>query len=95
MISTMSASSRANTRWGLHASPTCVLSFGDNDECIGELISSEYGGIRAMFEMMNNARLNLGLQGVQVAEAATQAAVAYALERVQSPRAVPRRACRS
>ncbi len=74
-------------KMGLHASPTCVLSFGDQDDCIGELIGGEYGGIRAMFTMMNNARLNVGLQGVQVAEAATQAAVGYALDRVQSPRA--------
>ncbi|WP_353203805.1 acyl-CoA dehydrogenase [Sphingomonas sp.] len=74
-------------KMGLHASPTCVLSFGDQDDCIGELIGAEYGGIRAMFTMMNNARLNVGLQGVQVAEAATQAAVSYALDRVQSPRA--------
>ncbi|BCA60175.1 acyl-CoA dehydrogenase [Sphingomonas sp. HMP6] len=74
-------------KMGLHASPTCVLSFGDNDDCIGELIGAEFGGIRAMFTMMNNARLNVGLQGVQVAEAATQAAVGYALDRVQSPRA--------
>ena len=74
-------------KMGLHASPTCVLSFGDHDDCIGELIGAEHGGIRAMFTMMNNARLNVGLQGVQVAEGATQAAVAYALDRVQSPRA--------
>ncbi|MBB4152615.1 alkylation response protein AidB-like acyl-CoA dehydrogenase [Sphingomonas jinjuensis] len=74
-------------KMGLHASPTCVLSFGDNDDCTGELIGPEYGGIRAMFTMMNNARLNVGLQGVQVAEAATQAAVAYALDRVQGARA--------
>lgn len=74
-------------KMGLHASPTCVLSFGDSDDCIGELIGAEFGGIRAMFTMMNNARLNVGLQGVQVAEAATQAAVGYALERVQSARA--------
>ncbi|WP_242140955.1 acyl-CoA dehydrogenase [Sphingomonas sp. TREG-RG-20F-R18-01] len=74
-------------KMGLHASPTCVLSFGDTDDCIGELIGGEFGGIRAMFTMMNNARLNVGLQGVQVAEAATQAAVHYALERVQSARA--------
>ena len=73
-------------KMGLHASPTCVLSFGDHDDCIGELIGAEFGGIRAMFTMMNNARLNVGLQGVQVAEGATQAAVAYALERVQGAR---------
>ena len=74
-------------KMGLHASPTCVLSFGDAGECVGELIGAEHGGMRAMFTMMNNARLNVGLQGVQVAEGATQAAVAYALERVQSARA--------
>ena len=72
---------------GLHASPTCVLSFGDGGGCIGELIGPIGGGMRAMFTMMNNARLNVGLQGVQVAEGATQAAIAYALDRVQSARA--------
>jgi 3-(methylthio)propanoyl-CoA dehydrogenase len=74
-------------KMGLHASPTCVLSFGDHDDCAGELIGPEHGGMRAMFTMMNNARLNVGLQGVQAAEGATQAATAYALERVQSARA--------
>ena len=72
---------------GLHASPTCVLSFGDQDDCVGELIGPENGGMRAMFTMMNNARLNVGLQGVQIGEAATRKAVSYALERVQSARA--------
>jgi alkylation response protein AidB-like acyl-CoA dehydrogenase len=74
-------------KMGLHASPTCVLSFGDNNDCIGELIGAENAGMRAMFTMMNNARLNVGLQGVQVAEAATQKAVDYARERIQSARA--------
>jgi alkylation response protein AidB-like acyl-CoA dehydrogenase len=74
-------------KMGLHASPTCVLSFGDDDDCIGELIGAEHAGMRAMFTMMNNARLNVGLQGVQIAEGATQKAVGYALERVQSARA--------
>ncbi len=74
-------------KMGLHASPTCVLSFGDNGDCIGELIGHEGGGIAAMFTMMNNARLNVGLQGVQVAERATQKAVAYARDRIQSARA--------
>jgi len=74
-------------KMGLHASPTCVLSFGDDDDCIGELIGAEHGGMRAMFTMMNNARLNVGLQGVQIAEGATQQAVAYARERIQSARA--------
>ena len=71
---------------GLHASPTCVLSFGDEGACVGELIGAEFGGMRAMFTMMNNARLNVGLQGVQVAEAATQKAAQYARERVQGAR---------
>lgn len=74
-------------KMGIHASPTCVLSFGDNGDCIGELIGAELGGIVAMFTMMNNARLNVGLQGVEVAERATQRAVAYARDRVQSARA--------
>ena len=74
-------------KMGLHASPTCVLSFGEEGACVGELIGPEHGGMRAMFTMMNNARLNVGLQGVQVAEGATQAAVAFALDRVQSARA--------
>jgi len=73
-------------KMGLHASPTCVLSFGDTGNCIGELIGPELGGMRAMFTMMNNARLNVGLQGVQIAEAARQAAVAYARERIQGSR---------
>jgi len=72
---------------GLHASPTCILSFGDQGECVGELVGEENGGMRAMFTMMNSARLNVGLQGVQVAEAATRAAVAYSRQRAQSARA--------
>jgi alkylation response protein AidB-like acyl-CoA dehydrogenase len=72
---------------GIHASPTCVMSYGDNDGCIGWLIGEENGGMRGMFTMMNNARLNVGLQGVSIAERATQAAVAYASSRVQGTRA--------
>ncbi len=72
---------------GINASPTCVMSYGDNDECIGELVGAENRGLAAMFTMMNNARINVGSQGVQAAERATQQAVAYAMERVQSARA--------
>ncbi len=71
-------------KMGIHASPTCVLSFGDQDDCIGQMIGPLHGGMRAMFTMMNNARLNIGLQGVQAAEAAMQQAIAFAGERVQS-----------
>ena len=72
---------------GIHASPTCVMSYGDNDECIGELVGAENEGLRCMFTMMNSARVNVGAQGVQVAEAALQHAAAYARERIQGPRA--------
>jgi len=74
-------------KMGLNASPTCVLAFGEEGDCIGELIGPEFGGMRAMFTMMNNARLNVGLQGVQIAEAATQKAIWFARERVQSAKA--------
>ncbi len=72
---------------GINASPTCVLAYGEDGDSIGYLIGPENGGMRAMFTMMNNARLNVGLQGVQISERATQQAMAFAMERVQSARA--------
>ncbi|WP_061928028.1 acyl-CoA dehydrogenase [Altererythrobacter epoxidivorans] len=72
---------------GINASPTCVMSYGDNGECIGELVGAENRGLMAMFTMMNNARINVGNQGVQIGERATQQAFYYAQERVQSARA--------
>ncbi len=72
---------------GINASPTCVMSFGDNEECIGELVGAENAGLKAMFTMMNSARINVGNQGVQIAERALQQAQYYARERVQSARA--------
>lgn len=72
---------------GINASPTCVMSYGDNDECVGELIGAENRGLAAMFTMMNNARINVGSQGVQIAERALQQAMHYAADRVQSARA--------
>ena len=76
---------------GIHASPTCVMSYGDatwdqGGGATGWLIGPENGGMRAMFTMMNNARLNVGLQGVGIAERATQRAVAFALDRKQGMR---------
>ena len=71
---------------GIHASPTCVMSFGDNDQCFGELVGRENEGLKAMFTMMNSARINVGSQGVQIAERAWQAARHYARERVQGAR---------
>ena len=73
-------------KMGIHASPTCVLSFGDEGGAIGWLVGPEMAGMPAMFTMMNNARLNVALQGVGIAEAATQRAVAYALDRKQGTR---------
>ena len=72
---------------GIMASPTCVMSFGDNDQCIGELVGHENEGLKAMFTMMNSARINVGSQGVQIAERALQQARRYARERIQSARA--------
>ena len=73
---------------GIHASPTCVMSYGDKGGATGWLIGPENQGMRSMFTMMNNARLNVGLQGVGIAERATQRAVAYALDRRQSGKAI-------
>ena len=71
---------------GIHASPTCVMSYGDGGDCIGYVVGAEGDGMRCMFTMMNNARLNVGLQGVSIAERATQAAVDYASQRTQGSR---------
>jgi alkylation response protein AidB-like acyl-CoA dehydrogenase len=72
---------------GINASPTCVMSYGDNGQCVGEMVGAENRGLAAMFTMMNNARINVGNQGVQIGERATQQALAYARDRVQSARA--------
>ena len=68
---------------GIHASPTAVMVFGENEGALGYLIGEENRGIEYMFTMMNNARLAVGLQGVAIAERAYQRARAYARERVQ------------
>ena len=68
---------------GLHASPTCSLSFGDNDECIGYLCGEENRGLAHMFQMMNAARINTGVSGMTLASTAYQNALAYAKERIQ------------
>ena len=68
---------------GIHASPTCVMTYGDNDGAIGWLVGEENRGIEYMFTMMNNARLNVGLEGVAIAERAYQQARDYARSRVQ------------
>ncbi|WP_424930385.1 acyl-CoA dehydrogenase [Amaricoccus tamworthensis] len=67
-------------KMGIHGSPTAVLSFEDAK---GWMVGEPHQGMAAMFTMMNNARLGVGMQGVAQAEAAMQAAVAYARDRVQ------------
>jgi len=68
---------------GIHGSPTAVMSYGDNGGATAYLVGQPNHGLEAMFTMMNHARLNVGLEGVAVAEAAYQKAVAYARARVQ------------
>jgi alkylation response protein AidB-like acyl-CoA dehydrogenase len=70
-------------KMGIHASPTCVMAYGDQGGALGWLLGEEHGGMRAMFTMMNNARLGVGVEGVALAERAYQAAVAFAHERLQ------------
>jgi 3-(methylthio)propanoyl-CoA dehydrogenase len=71
---------------GIHASPTCVMAFGESEGAIGWLLGEELGGMGCMFTMMNNARIAVGLQGLGMAERAYQAARAFAAERVQGRR---------
>ncbi len=68
---------------GIHASPTCVMSFGDGEGAIGYLVGRENHGLAHMFTMMNEARQKVGLQGLGIAERAYQQAREYARDRVQ------------
>lgn len=70
-------------KMGIHASSTCSLNFGENGKCLGYLVGKQSEGIKYMFQMMNEARLLCGLQGVSVAGTAFENALAYAKERVQ------------
>ena len=68
---------------GIHASPTCVMSFGENVGAKGFLLGKENRGLACMFTMMNNARLNVGMQGVGIAERSLQQSLEYSKERRQ------------
>jgi alkylation response protein AidB-like acyl-CoA dehydrogenase len=68
---------------GIHGSPTCTMAYGEQDGAVGYLVGEENRGLAAMFLMMNAARLAVGVQGVAIAERATQRAIAYARERKQ------------
>ena len=74
---------------GIHASPTASMSFGEKDGAIGYLVGEPHQGLACMFTMMNHARLNVGLEGVGIAERAYQHARAYALDRVQGRTLLP------
>jgi alkylation response protein AidB-like acyl-CoA dehydrogenase len=71
-------------KMGIKASSTCVLNFGENDGCVGELVGTEeQKGIAQMFRMMNFARIGVGIQGLALASAAYLSALDYAKERRQ------------
>lgn len=70
-------------KMGLHGSPTCVMVYGERGDCVGTLLGEPHKGLKNMFVMMNAARLDVGVQGVGVAEAAFQRALAYAQDRKQ------------
>jgi alkylation response protein AidB-like acyl-CoA dehydrogenase len=74
---------RLEEKLGIHASPTCVLSYGEDGGAIGWRIGEPHRGLEAMFTMMNTERLLVGVQGVAIAERAYQTALAYARIRVQ------------
>ncbi|MEN3930224.1 acyl-CoA dehydrogenase [Microvirga sp. W0021] len=71
-------------KMGIHGSPTAVMEFGAGEGAVGWLIGEENRGLACMFTMMNNARLNVGIEGVGIAERAYQQALAYAKERRQA-----------
>ncbi len=68
---------------GIHASPTCVMAYGDNGGAVGYLLGEPNRGLEYMFIMMNEARLGVGLQGIAIGERAYQQALAFARERKQ------------
>ena len=87
-------------KMGIHGSPTCSLVFGGDDKCEGFLLGEEQHGMKLMFQMMNDARIEVGLQGLALAAGAYQAALDYAKTRLQGRhwsklRDHTRRRCRS
>jgi len=70
-------------KMGIHGSSTCLINFGDNNNCYAELLGSEREGMKVMFQMMNEARLATGLQGLSSASIAYLHALNYTKERLQ------------
>ena len=93
------ARSSLEQKLGIHASPTCVMSYGEDEGAVGWRIGEENRGLECMFTMMNSERLQVGVQGVAIAERAYQQARDYARTRVQGrplgDAARGRRRCRS
>jgi 3-(methylthio)propanoyl-CoA dehydrogenase len=82
---------RLEEKLGIHASPTCVMSYGEDAGAVGWRIGEENRGLECMFTMMNSERLLVGVQGVAIAERAYQQALDYARTRVQGqPAGLPR-----
>jgi acyl-CoA dehydrogenase len=73
---------------GIHGSPTCAMSFGDNGGAAGWIVGEPNRGLEYMFIMMNEARFGVGVQGIGIGERAYQQALAFAKERVQGRDAV-------
>ncbi len=71
---------------GIHASPTCVMVYGEQEGAVGWLVGEENAGMRCMFTMMNNARISVGIEGLGIAERAFQQSLTYARERIQGRR---------
>ena len=78
-------------KMGIHASATCALNFGEKGNCIGYLLGEENQGMTIMFNMMNEARLAVGVQGLAQASAAYMHALRYAKERLQGPEIITMR----
>ncbi|MBT3217560.1 MAG: acyl-CoA dehydrogenase [Proteobacteria bacterium] len=77
------ACERIEEKMGIHGSPTCVLNFGQNGPCYGYLLGEEHAGMREMFQMMNEARLAVGIEGAALGNAAYQHALSFCEERIQ------------
>ena len=71
-------------KMGIRGSATCTLNFGDEGKCVGELLGKEREGMRIMFLMMNEARMEVGMQALGHSTAALEHAIAYAKDRIQS-----------
>ncbi len=82
---------RIEEKMGIHGSPTCVMGYGQDGPCHGYLLGEEGGGMKQMFQMMNEARLMVGMEGAAIGNAAYLQAKAYSAERIQGRDATRRK----